>query len=68
MIKLNLNLKRLRPDADIRTTIAILFSAMIVGIYLNYHVIYIIPIFLIIYGLIISTVLFKKWNKTAITA
>lgn len=64
MNNFNIDLRKLKPQADIVTILIILFASAIVGIYLNYHLIYIIPIFLILYILILGKVIFGKWNKT----
>ena len=60
----NFDYKNLKPNADIASILIIFIVSAIVGIYLNYHLIYIIPIFLVLYFLIIAKVVFGKFHKT----
>ncbi|PJC24077.1 hypothetical protein CO058_00050 [candidate division WWE3 bacterium CG_4_9_14_0_2_um_filter_35_11] len=59
-----MDFSKLKPRADVGTILIVLFTSAIVGVYLNYHLIYIIPIFLILYILVIAKVILGKWRKT----
>ena len=60
-----LDLSKLKPRADVGTILIVLLTSAIAGIYLNYHIFYIIPIFLILYILVIAKTILGKWQRIA---
>ncbi len=63
---LKFDFRKLKPQADIGTILIVLLTSAICGIYLNYHIFYIIPIFLILYVLLIAKATLGKWSKLAL--
>ena len=60
-----IDFKNLRPNADIGTVFIVLTLSATVGIYINYHLMFFVPIGLILYALLIAWAIGRNWKHTA---